>query len=259
MGGWFIGHVQGMLAQTLSGSRVVHTFAQPEFRPILFPIFCHFYLDLVQQGYREAGTYGQHSTTIPCLNRFHISAQNFYSTFSPSIPSIHHTTLHHLSTITLPYHVQTDEVAQRFRSEKYTIRMSRAGLNLLIGWLTEGFGGEPTGAGDGFSGEKGKRGRAAVMRVVNNHLRFEGTHNKSIILTIANMLMQSRHRQAHLCPLGDGRSQLVSSLRLCHRRMGAMWMPTPTTRQRASSSSVLPPYPKSFVQRRNGHCANRPW
>ncbi|RPD55838.1 TFIID and SAGA subunit [Lentinus tigrinus ALCF2SS1-6] len=127
---------------------------RPEFRPILFPIFCHFYLDLVQQGYREA-------------------AQNFYSTFSPSIPSIHHATLHHLSTITLPYHVQTDEVAQRFRSEKYTVRMSRSGFSLLIGWLTEGFGGEPTGTGDGFSGEKGKRGRAAVMRVVNNHLRFD--------------------------------------------------------------------------------------
>ncbi|KAI0698423.1 TFIID and SAGA subunit [Cerioporus squamosus] len=133
---------------------------RPEFRPILFPIFCHFYLDLVQQGYREA-------------------AQNFYSTFSPSIPSIHHTTLHHLSTITLPYHVQTDEVAQRFRSEKYTVRMSRSGFSLLIGWLTEGFGGEPTGTGDGFSGEKGKRGRAAVMRVVNNHLRFDVTQSST--------------------------------------------------------------------------------
>lgn len=102
------------------------------------------------------------------------TAQNFYSTFSTSLSTVHHATLHHLSTITLPYHVQTDEVAQRFRTEKYTVRMSRSGLNLLVGWLTEGSGGEPTGAGDGFSGEKGKRGRAAVMRVVNNHLRFDG-------------------------------------------------------------------------------------
>lgn len=28
---------------------------QPEFRPILFPIFCHFYLDLIQFGFKEAG------------------------------------------------------------------------------------------------------------------------------------------------------------------------------------------------------------
>ena len=52
--------------------------------------------------------------------------------------------------------------------------MSHSGFDLLIGWLTEGVGGETVGAGDGFSGEQGKRGRAAVMRVVNNHLSFNG-------------------------------------------------------------------------------------
>ena len=85
-------------------------------------------------------------------------ARDFYTTFSTSLCPVHHSTLHHLSTITLPYHVQTDEITQRFRSEKYTVRMSRSGFSLLIGWLTEGFGGEPTGTGDGFSGDKGKRG-----------------------------------------------------------------------------------------------------
>ena len=54
------------------------------------------------------------------------------------------------------------------------MRMSRSGFSLLVGWLTEGVGGEAAGAGEGFSGERGKRGRAAVMRVVNNHLRFDG-------------------------------------------------------------------------------------
>lgn len=32
------------------------------------------------------------------------------------------------------------------------------------------------GAGHGFYGEKGKRGRVAVMQVVNNHLRFDGNY-----------------------------------------------------------------------------------
>jgi len=54
--------------------------------------------------------------------------------------------------------------------------MSRSGFGLLVGWLTEGVGGESPGAGVGFSGERGKRGRAAVMRVVNNHLRFDGKY-----------------------------------------------------------------------------------
>ncbi|KAI0361503.1 TFIID and SAGA subunit [Trametes cingulata] len=137
---------------------------RPEFRPILFPIFCHFYLDLVQHGFREA-------------------AQDFYSTFSSSLSTTHYSTLAHLSTITLPYHVQTDEVAQRFRTEKYTVRMSRSGFSLLVGWLTEGVGGEPTGSGEGFAGDKGRRGRAAVMRVVNNHLRFEVTSSATTSLS----------------------------------------------------------------------------
>jgi len=87
---------------------------------------------------------------------------------------MHHATLHHLSTLLLPSHVQNDDLAQRFKNEKYVIRMSRSGFSLLVGWLTEGVGGEATGAGEGFSGEKGKRGRTAIMRVVNNHLRFDG-------------------------------------------------------------------------------------
>lgn len=129
---------------------------RPELRPILFPIFCHFYLDLIQHGFKDA-------------------AVRFYGSFSATLAPSHARTLHHLSTLLLPSHVQNDETAQRFRSEKYVVRMSRSGFSLLVGWLTEGVGGEALGAGDGFRGEKGKRGRAAVMRVVNNHLKFDVT------------------------------------------------------------------------------------
>ncbi|KAF9040543.1 TFIID and SAGA subunit [Panaeolus papilionaceus] len=127
---------------------------RPEFRPILFPIFVHFYLDLIQHGFKDA-------------------ANRFFTTFSSSLSPSHNATLHHLSNILLPIHVQNDELAKSFRKNKYLVKMSRSGFNLLVGWLTEGFGGETTGAGDGFSGDKGKRGRAAVMRVVNNHLRVD--------------------------------------------------------------------------------------
>lgn len=104
----------------------------------------------------------------------YIIGLRFYDKFSPALAPIHNKTLHHLSTLLLPSHVGHDDLAQRFRREKYVLRMSRTGFNLLVGWLTEGMGGEAMGAGDGFSGDKGKRGRAAVMRVVNNHLRFDG-------------------------------------------------------------------------------------
>lgn len=103
-----------------------------------------------------------------------LTALDFFKTFSPSLEPMHSSTLHRLSTLRLPSHVQHDELANRFRNDKYVVRMSRTGFNLLVGWLTEGIGGEGTGAGVGFSGDKGKRGRSAVMRVVNNHLRFDG-------------------------------------------------------------------------------------
>lgn len=97
----------------------------------------------------------------------------------------HRSTLHHLSTLLLPSHVQNDELAQRFRNEKYVIRMSRSGFGLLIGWLTEGIGGEGSGVGEGFSGEKGKRGRATVLQVVNNHLRFDGKYKLQSLCLIS--------------------------------------------------------------------------
>lgn len=79
-----------------------------------------------------------------------------------------------------------DELALRFRSEKYAVRMSRSGFGLLVGWLTEGIGGEPLGVGGGFTGERGKRGRTAVMRVVNNHLRFDGECSQRLLYPLAH-------------------------------------------------------------------------
>lgn len=108
---------------------------------------------------------------------------------------MHSSTLHRLSTLRLPAHVQHDEIANRFRNVKYAVRMSRTGFNLLVGWLTEGIGGEGNGAGVGFSGDQGKRGRAAVMRVVNNHLRFDGKLSRCTPLhdrrTLVNWIMRS--------------------------------------------------------------------
>jgi transcription initiation factor TFIID subunit 5 len=50
--------------------------------------------------------------------------------------------------------------------------MSKSGFGLLLGWLTDG----NLGAGGIWvDGGRVGRGRAAVMRVVNDHLEFEGS------------------------------------------------------------------------------------
>lgn len=112
------------------------------------------------------------------------TGRSFFNHFSPQLITSHRPTLHHLSTLTLPAHVQNDDLAQRFKNEKYVVKMSRSGLSLLIGWLTEGFSGEGTGAGIGFSGETGKQGRSATLGVVNNHLRFDGKYDRLFVNTI---------------------------------------------------------------------------
>ncbi|KAG8704553.1 Transcription initiation factor TFIID subunit 5 [Ceratobasidium sp. 394] len=95
--------------------------------------------------------------------------------YSPSLAPQHRATLHHLSTLLLPSHVKSDETAMRFRSEKYVVRMTRSGFGLLLGWLTEGVGGEAPGAGEGFGGDRSRRARMAVMHVINAHLQFDVT------------------------------------------------------------------------------------
>ncbi|CAE6432688.1 unnamed protein product [Rhizoctonia solani] len=127
-----------------------------EFRPLLFPVYCHFYLDLVSDGYKTL-------------------AIQFAKQHSPSLASQHQTTIHHLSTLLLPAHVKSDELATRFRTEKYVVRMTRSGFGLLLGWLTEGMGGEAPGAGEGFGGDRSRRARMAVMHVINAHLQFDLT------------------------------------------------------------------------------------
>jgi hypothetical protein len=91
--------------------------------------------------------------------------------------------------------------------------MSRSGFSLLVGWLTEGVGGEASGAGEGFTGERGKRGRASVMRIVNNHLKFDGKYRKLLYTTVHFYLlaMQSQLQIRRRCHPMLGRSRQVFS------------------------------------------------
>ncbi|KII93918.1 hypothetical protein PLICRDRAFT_36137 [Plicaturopsis crispa FD-325 SS-3] len=193
---------------------------RPEFRPILFPIFCHFYLDLIQFGFKQA-------------------ALTFFAEFSPSLSVAHRATLHHLSTLLLPAHVQNDELAQRFRNEKYAVRMSRSGFGLLVGWLTEGVGGEAAGAGEGFTGESGRRGRAAVMRVVNNHLRFDVTSSNTTAVS-PNAWEESTGLLSSLIPQKTGMADLTNPLAYNSSQAELKLGPAPISEElRAETERVL--------------------
>ncbi len=116
----------------------------------------HFYLELVLEGFRDA-------------------AQEFFATHAPALMLKHTEVLDRLSAVTLPHLVAENELAQRFRSEKYVVRMSRSGFGLLLGWLMEGSGGEAMGRDEGFGGEASKKGRATVRRILNDRIDVEGS------------------------------------------------------------------------------------
>ncbi|EJU01186.1 WD40 repeat-like protein [Dacryopinax primogenitus] len=141
---------------------------RPEFTPLLFPVFVHFYLDLIQLGLKD-------------------SAVIFYAAYSPRLLPTQTATLHHLSTLLLPVHLTSDETALRFRKESYRLRMSKSGFALFVGWLTDGMGGTGGGVGDSFGGEKGRRGRDAVLRVINAHLKIDVAATTSALQSQGNL------------------------------------------------------------------------
>jgi len=97
--------------------------------------------------------------------------RRFYHYFSVT----HRVVLDRFSALTMPLHVAQSDLARRYREEKYVVRLSKSGKDLLLGWLTDGVGGEDMGSGAGIiGGERAKAGRDQVLKVINNCLEFHG-------------------------------------------------------------------------------------
>lgn len=75
--------------------------------------------------------------------------------------------------------------------------MTRSGFGLLLGWLTEGVGGEAPGAGEGFGGDRSRRARMAVMHVINAHLQFDC--KRSSVLACVTLLTGAWVYSNHRC------------------------------------------------------------
>lgn len=97
---------------------------RPAFTPFLLPLFVHSYLDLVIDGRRDA-------------------ADNFLHRFSSDHEMSEPYLIQHLASLRHPYHVQESEIAQRWRRERYVIKISERAKNLLMAWLqSESLGGD---------------------------------------------------------------------------------------------------------------------
>lgn len=91
---------------------------QPELRRVLYPVFVHLYLNLVSQHQSQ-------------------QAKEFFQEFAPSHSVLHSQDLQKLSAVLLPSHLTDNELAKVFRSDKYSIKVSRTTFDLLVYFLDE--------------------------------------------------------------------------------------------------------------------------
>lgn len=131
-----------MLKSWVQGSLDIY---QPELLPILLPLFVHSFLDLVLMGHGPA-------------------AQALYTAHSSSFLPTHTALLSQIRSLALPSHIQSDPLAQRFRTERYVVKMSNTVFSLLLGWLTDG---------SDESDAPSRRGREAMLKIINERCRIQ--------------------------------------------------------------------------------------
>lgn len=107
------------------------------------------------------------------------AAFSLYSLHSSALRPQHSSLLVHLRSITLEDHLATDDLVQRFRSERFVLKMSQTVFGLLLGWLTDGTGpiagaGSAEGVGGDGAEAPATRGRLAMLRIINERCRIEG-------------------------------------------------------------------------------------
>ena len=91
---------------------------QDELSAILFPVFVHCYLDLVSKEHAE-------------------EAKTFLARFSPEHAAAHSADLAQLGSVTHKQHVLQNKLSSTFRTNKYNVRLSSYGFELLVRFLQE--------------------------------------------------------------------------------------------------------------------------
>ncbi|KNC53215.1 transcription initiation factor TFIID subunit 5 [Thecamonas trahens ATCC 50062] len=89
-----------------------------ELSAILFPVFVHCYLDLVSKEHAE-------------------EAKTFLARFSPEHAAAHSADLAQLGSVTHKQHVLQNKLSSTFRTNKYNVRLSSYGFELLVRFLQE--------------------------------------------------------------------------------------------------------------------------
>lgn len=116
---------------------------QPELRRVLYPIFVHVFLELINKN---------HST----------EAKKFFDEFSVDHSVLHGQDIEKLSAISLPAHLQENDLAKAFRNNKYQLKVSRTSFDLLLYFLHE----------------NEANGGAIIIRLLNQYMETKVTSSR---------------------------------------------------------------------------------
>lgn len=120
---------------------------KPELRRLLYPVFVYIYLDLIAKNYTS-------------------TAKQFFQQYSEDHETLHGQDIQVLSAISLPSHLEENELAKEFRTKEYRIRISRTSFDLLLFYLHEI---ESTGGN-------------IIIRLLNQHFDTKITNQRPSIL-----------------------------------------------------------------------------
>ncbi|GHJ85202.1 hypothetical protein NliqN6_1604 [Naganishia liquefaciens] len=91
---------------------------KPELREILYPVFVHTFLDLLDSDLGQ-------------------TAKDFFNRSAAYHDVLHHADLIQLKNVSSSAHLLVNPLVVRFRRNKYTVNLSRGSFGLLIGWLSD--------------------------------------------------------------------------------------------------------------------------
>ncbi|KAL7750605.1 Transcription initiation factor TFIID subunit 5 [Sorochytrium milnesiophthora] len=112
-----------------------------ELRQVLFPVFVHAYLDNIEKGLLK-------------------DAQRFFDTYKGDHQELYSQDLQSLASVTMPSHIQENELASTYRSTKYIAKMTSTTFQLLISFLEDA-------------------GCVSILKIISTHLNIQVTASKS--------------------------------------------------------------------------------
>ncbi|TPX48225.1 hypothetical protein SeMB42_g03083 [Synchytrium endobioticum] len=110
-----------------------------EFKTVLFPVYVHSYLELVERGFIE-------------------QARHFLNIFTSDHVETHAADIQRLASIKNSQQLRENELAQNFRNNKYFVSMSRYAFELLLHFL--------------------ETNAMLVLRILNQHVSIKATAEK---------------------------------------------------------------------------------